>query len=107
MRKETIMKDFSILKKIKTLIYKASSRYYFKEICERYIKELNNCKLPNSPYQSNEHLKWMLVEILVNEDQSLTKKHRWLGYVQGILVANFVINVDNERNLTRNLFKGA
>ena len=100
------MLKFSILKQIKSTIFKTKSRYYFKQICERYIKELDNCELPNVPYQSNYHLKWMLVQILIDEDQSLTKKHRWLGYVQGVLVANFVINVDDERNLTRNLFNG-
>ena len=48
----------------------------------------------------------MLEEIEYNEEQSLTKKHRWLGYIQGILIAFKILDVDEERNITRPLLNG-
>ena len=48
----------------------------------------------------------MLEEIEYNEEQSLTKKHRWLGYIQGILIAFNILDVDEERNITRPLLNG-
>jgi hypothetical protein len=55
---------------------------------------------------SDKHLVWMLNEIKNNITQSETKKHRWLGYVQGIMVAKGYLSVDSERDLTRNVFNG-
>ena len=56
---------------------------------------------------SNLHLMWMLQELLDNEEQSLTKKHRWMGCVQGIMIAKGYINVPEERELTRDILNGA
>ena len=55
---------------------------------------------------SDKHLVWMLNEIKNSTTQSETKKHRWLGYVQGIMVAKGYLSVDSERDLTRNVFNG-
>ena len=52
------------------------------------------------------HLLWMLNQLLTNTKQSDTKKHRWLGYIQGIMTVKGYINVLEERELTRNIFKG-
>ena len=52
------------------------------------------------------HLLWMLNQLLSNKSQSETKKHRWLGYIQGIMTVKGYINVLEERELTRNIFKG-
>lgn len=56
-------------------------------------------------YSSNEHLLWMLNEI-ISDNMSDTKANRWLGYVQGVLYMSGVIDVDTERNETRDIFNG-
>lgn len=53
------------------------------------------------------HLGWMLDEIISNQSQTETKKHRWLGFVQGILIAYGITNVNSERNRTRPILNGA
>ena len=45
-------------------------------------------------------------EIAGNDTQSITKKHRWLGFVQGIPIAKKLTTVDTERDFTRDLFNG-
>ena len=52
------------------------------------------------------HLLWMLDQIQNNEEQSITKKHRWLGYIQGVLVCSNVFSVREEREYTRSIFNG-
>ena len=87
-------------------------------IINRYI-DILNLKLHNSgfyavleikPLEGDEtndiHLLWMLHELTNNTEQSETKKHRWLGYIQGIMTVKGYINVLEERELTRNIFKG-
>ena len=89
-----------------------------KEIIKRYKQILKqeisssglHSILPIEPMPGHEthdiHLLWMLREIKENKHQTLTKKHRWLGYVQGIMVAKGYLSVDSERDLTRNVFNG-
>ncbi len=59
---------------------------------------------------SDTHLSWMLHvisgEIKDPAQQSETKMHRWLGYVQGILVVKGMLNVNEERDRTRTIFNG-
>lgn len=55
---------------------------------------------------SRGHLIWMLDEISTNLEQSVTKKHRWFGFVQGLLIAYGYTTVDRERNYTRDIFNG-
>ena len=87
-------------------------------IITRYI-DILNLELHNSgfytvleikPLEGDEtndiHLLWMLHELTNNTEQSETKKHRWLGYVQGVMTVKGYINVLEERELTRNIFKG-
>lgn len=78
------------------------------ELLIRYRTILNSItnELPDKKHISKEHLFWMLEEIEYNEEQSLTKKHRWLGYIQGILIAFSILDVDEERNITRPLLNG-
>lgn len=62
--------------------------------------------LETDPYQKLSHLRWMLDEIVSNDTQSITKKHRWLGFVQGVLIAKKLTTVDIERDFTRDLLNG-
>lgn len=55
---------------------------------------------------SRGHLIWMLDEIVNNFEQSVTKKHRWFGYIQGLLIAYGYTTVDRERDYTRDMFRG-
>lgn len=57
-------------------------------------------------YASTEHLISMLERIGADPSMSDTKRHRWLGYVQGIMVLRGIIDVDTERNYTRPIFNG-
>lgn len=56
--------------------------------------------------QSDKHLLWMLSELECNQEQSITKKHRWLGYIQGVLICKGYTTVAEEREETRELFNG-
>lgn len=38
------------------------------------------------------------------DDYPADKMHRWLGFVQGVMAAQGVINVDDERDHTRPIF---
>lgn len=48
----------------------------------------------------------MLQQISEDLTMSETKRHRWLGYIQGILVMKGVFTVEEEREYTRPLFNG-
>lgn len=52
------------------------------------------------------HLLWMLDQIQNDPTQSITKKHRWLGYIQGVLVCKKVFEVLEEREYTRSILNG-
>lgn len=52
---------------------------------------------------SDEHLLWMLDEIQNQEEDQGDKHQRWLGFVQGIMVAKGYTDVSTERELTRGL----
>lgn len=52
------------------------------------------------------HLLWMLKQIIDGNLSSETKEHRWLGFVQGILVTKRIISVPEERDRTRGIFNG-
>lgn len=78
-------------------------------IIERYKQIIDknlDGDLETDPYQKLSHLKWMLDEIVGNDAQSIIKKHRWLGFVQSVLIAKKLTTVDRERDFTRDLFNG-
>lgn len=79
---------------------------FYNELRERYfsILDVEAHNNPNDP-TSNEHLAWMLLE-LGSSEMSETKKHRWLGYIQGCMVMKNLITVQEERDLTRGIFNG-
>lgn len=81
-------------------------------LCKRYksiLKRLNS-KLTSEPdiqdQLSDNHLFWMLTVIENDNTQSETKKHRWLGYVQGILISKGYTTVYDEREVTRSILNG-
>lgn len=87
----------------KTLITHGS---FYPDILRRYasILNCNNYRQNLSDPCSNEHLMWMLVELDRKEMHEMTK-HRWLGYVQGVMISRNLTTLDIERDLTRGYFK--
>ncbi|MBB5664715.1 hypothetical protein GGE68_002912 [Rhizobium leguminosarum] len=57
------------------------------------------------PGTSPPHLRWMLRELQTFSDE--TKAHRWLGFIQGILIARGFTTVTVERDFTRPYLKAA
>lgn len=85
---------------------------FYPEILDRYIDillqrdpKVHVCPNPEEP-TSDGHLLWMINELETSRDMSNTKKHRWLGYIQGVLVTRGILNVNEERDLTRKIFNG-
>lgn len=55
-----------------------------------------------------EHLRWMAREILCNiRTMPIDKMGRWVGFIQGVMAANGVLDVDAERDRTRPFFNPA
>lgn len=75
---------------------------HYKQIIDKNL----DGDLETDPYQKLSHLRWMLDEIVSNNTQSITKKHRWLGFIQGVLIAKKLTTVDIERDFTRDLLNG-
>lgn len=81
---------------------------FYDNLLDRYDHYLSeDTKLPETGYQSALHLRGMITQLRYDTGQSLTKKHRWLGYIQGVMCAHGLIDVDTERDWTRGLFRGA
>jgi len=79
---------------------------FYNELRQRYLRVLNVRAMnnENNPTSSS-HLVWMLLQ-LGSDEMSETKKHRWLGYIQGCMVMKNFITVQEERDLTRGVFNG-
>ncbi len=90
----------------------ATVRSATKVLFERYIRLIRESAPIVEAYESeetsNDHLTWMCVKSLENLDKwPEDKLSRWLGYVQGVLAVRYVINVQEERDLSRPLFHAA
>lgn len=88
---------------------------FYPEICDRYSNILLDAALDLKKRERSEgglkettipHLLWMLTELQTSTSMSETKRHRWLGYVQGVMVMRGFITVDEERESTRSIFRG-
>lgn len=80
-------------------------------VTQRYINILGDKDVRQEFNQDNPtslgHLMWMLITIKYNDDNmSDTKRHRWLGYIQGCLTCHGIIVVKDEMEITRSIFKG-
>jgi len=73
----------------------------------RYIQKINNYKhddvLTDHSRLSLINLIW-LCEKAIEEDLPVDKMNRWLGFVQGCLAMRGIIDVDEERDYSRQLF---
>lgn len=90
-----------------------SVRSVTKSLFERYLKIIEEghpgLHLVGLPKEASiDHLIWMCNLSLENIDGwPEDKLNRWLGYVQGILVVRCIINVQEERDVSRPLFHAA
>lgn len=78
------------------------------EILDRYASmlEATGAHVPATPEpegRDSTHLLWMLNEIRTGAVTG-DKAHRWLGYVQGMMIADNLTSVQAERDFTRPLF---
>jgi hypothetical protein len=74
----------------------------YDEILEAQGAEMQHAPEPGT---SLGHLRWMLHKIL-NADVIGEQAHRWLGFVQGVMIVQGLTTVTEERNHTRPYFKG-
>ena len=74
------------------------------DVVHRYVKIVEKHPKGDFPEMTGpEHLMWMLDQIhtcVVGGD----KAHRWLGFVQGILISRGLASVNEERDFTRPYF---
>ena len=86
------------------------------ELLDKYKKDCISLLPPNSVLSIEQkpgdetnpiHLIWMLQQIKDDSEMSQTKRHRWLGYIQGVLVMRGVFSVEEEREYTRPIFNGS
>lgn len=86
------------------------------ELIDKYRKDCTELLSPNTIQEIEQkpgdetnpiHLIWMLKQIAEDKSMSLTKRHRWLGYIQGILVMKGSFTVEEEREYTRPMFNGS
>lgn len=77
---------------------------FIQKACSRYLDMLGQDviadKMGSGFETAPSHLAWMLEEIPKLES---TKAHRWLGFVQGVLIMARRTTVEIERNATREL----
>lgn len=79
---------------------------FYNDLRQRYYEMLNTVPVSNSEHPTDDsHLAWMLTE-LSRDDMTETKKHRWLGYIQGCMTMKGYLVVNEERNATRPIFNG-
>lgn len=75
-----------------------------KEIDRLYL-ETNCLKAErNERGLSYEHLRWMVLEM--HNGMSIGKAMRWLGYIQGVLVATAVCTLEDMKNLSKRHSEG-
>lgn len=72
------------------------------KLAHRYLEIIEK---NDTNFEHKEHLVRMLKSILVNADKLPSDKlNRWIGFVQGILFAQNMISIDEEREITRPWF---
>ncbi len=72
---------------------------------ENMLKEFTpSCR--ENPGTGEGHLLWMLKQIRNHQTKhNVEKYHRWLGFIQGVLIMKGYTTVETERNFTRSYFK--
>ncbi len=79
---------------------------FYPQLLDRYTALIQNGPPIHGTDYNSEHLLWM-IDQLRHSTQSLTKKHRWLGFIQGVMIVHGLTQVSQERDFTRAMFAGA
>jgi len=70
------------------------------ERCREIITESTSPAIRLPPSLNRSHLEWMCQQIIEHADEwPETKAHRWIGFLQGALIANEIINLDAAKRL--------
>lgn len=79
--------------------------FNFEDLIDRYLDMLSKADVWDTDIKefSYNHIQYMLSELSVMNPKS-TKAHRWLGFVQAVLVMQGITTVDIEREVTRSAF---
>lgn len=80
---------------------------FYPEILDRYEAILRGAEDFGEGDTSRGHLLDMIELLNGNDAMSLTRKHRWLGFIQGVMICHGLLTVREERNTTRPIFAGA
>lgn len=68
------------------------------EQCLDLIRQRDKTSLDLPTSLQPQHLQWMCQEIVKHaRDWPVTKSHRWLGFVEGAMIANRIINLDGAK----------
>lgn len=77
------------------------------DILNRYddflAKKTKKVEVESEPGYTYKHLRWMIDQIRTGVVQG-EKSHRWLGFIQGILIREDHFKVNEERDFTRPYF---
>lgn len=77
------------------------------EIIDRYdrmLAELTDyIEQRDNPGTEPCHLRWMLS--IIRDGYAGEKSHRWLGFIQGVMISTGITTVQAERDFTRPYFK--
>ena len=84
---------------------KTAAQGLYNIVFMEFSRGINPQQLASEP-TAVAHLLWMLKQIIDGNLSSDTKEHRWLGYVQGVLVSRSLLSVSEERDRTRGIFNG-
>ena len=74
------------------------------EIVRRYNTLIQTSKIESS---LKHRLLSMGIHLISNPDMHLDKQSRWLGFIQGVLFSNNLLDINEERDITRPLFHSA
>lgn len=96
----------SAVKKAYEAGYKDSTLIH-NDILNRYDNMIEEFTILQQPVPGTDqrHLRWMLHEMLEGKITG-TKAHRWLAFIQGVLIMKGYTTVTAERNFTRPYFTG-
>ncbi len=79
---------------------------FYPQLLDHYTQLIQSGPEIQGDDYNSAHLLWM-IDQLRTEAMSLTKKHRWLGFIQGVVIVHGLTQVSQERDFTRAIFAGA
>lgn len=72
----------------------------------KYLRETNIIASKNAPKVSLSYIRWFIQETIGRSTTiPIDKLGRWVGFIQGVLAANGILDVDKERKLSRPCFE--